>query len=184
MKRGKPNPPKIERSTSMSMEFPEAYEPENTSGFELVPTGEYVAQAIEGRIAPPKSGNGYALTLVWKILEGEHENRQVWQNISFVHPKAGAQYHGQKMLNAVIAAVGAATPLKNVEPLLFVPVRLGIAIEKDATGAYPDKNRVMKVSPLGTNEAAEAKALPAPQTAAPAAAARPAPAGAAPWHKK
>jgi hypothetical protein len=168
------------------MQFPEPYNPENTGGFEPLPPGEYVAQAIEGRIAPPKTGNGYALTLTWKILEGVYENRHVWQNIGFLHPKADAQYHGQKMLNAIIAATGAAAPLKNIEPLLFVPVRLGIVIEADKTGAYPDKNRVVKVSPLGDSEGGEAAAPPAPApkptpaTAAP----RPVPAGSAPWHRK
>jgi hypothetical protein len=168
------------------MEFPEAYNPADIGGFELLPPGEYVAQAIEGRIAPPKSGNGYGLTLVWKILEGEYENRQVWQNISFVHPKAGAQYHGQKMLNSIIAAIGCATPLQTVEPLLFVPVRLGIAIEADKTGAYPDKNKVTKVTPLdtkGPDEATQQKPAAPPPAPKPAAAVRPAPTGSAPWHR-
>jgi hypothetical protein len=170
----------------MSMEFPEAYIPTDLGGFELLPPGEYLAQAIEGRIAPPKSGNGCQLTLIWKILEGEYEGRQVWQNIGFLHPKAVAQFHGQKMLNSIIAAVGAATPLKDVEPLLFVPVRLGITIETDKTGAYPDKNRVVKVSPLDNHEAAEAACspVPAPKPAPAASTAGPAPTGSAPWHKK
>jgi hypothetical protein len=171
----------------MSIEFPEGpYTPTDLGGFEPLPPGEYVAQAIEGRIAPPKTGNGYALTLTWKILEGEYENRQVWRNISYVHPKAGAQYHGQKMLNAIIDAVGAATPLTNIEPLLFVPCRIGISIETDKNGMYPDKNRVVKVSPLGNNEASEDAPSPAPEPKpAPAAAtAGPTPAGSAPWHKK
>jgi hypothetical protein len=169
----------------MSMDFPEAYIPTDLGGFELLPPGEYVAQAIEGRIAPPKTGHGYALTLTWKILEGDYENRQVWQNISYVHPKAGAQYHGQRMLNAVIAATGAATPLKNVEPLLFVPVRLVIVIEVDKTGTFPDKNRVTKVLPLDGNETTEAAApsAPAPKPVPAAAAPRSAPASAAPWRK-
>ena len=171
----------------MSMEFPEGPNtPADLGGFDLLPPGEYLAQAIEGRIAPPKSGNGYQLTLIWKVLEGEYENRQIWQNIGFLHPKAGAQHFGQKMLNAVIAAVGAAIPLKTVEPLLFVPVRLGIAIEADKNGMYPDKNRVVKVSPLGDSETAEAAAspVPAPKPASAASTAGPAPAGSAPWHKK
>jgi hypothetical protein len=169
------------------MEFPEAYTPTDLGGFDLLPPGEYVAQAIEGRIAPPKSGNGYQLTLIWKILEGEHESRQIWQNIGFLHPKAGAQFHGQRMLNSIIAATGAPSPLKNVEPLLFVPCRIGIAIESDKNGVYDDKNRVVKVSPLNS-EAVEAAASPAPApkpTPAPAhAAASPAPTGTAPWCKK
>jgi hypothetical protein len=169
----------------MSMEFPEPYEPEDT-GDDLLPPGEYVAQAIEGQVAPPKTGNGLQLTLTWKMCEGDYEGRQIWQRIGFVHPKAGAQFHGQKMLNSIIAAVGAATPLKSVEPLLFVPVRLGIAIEVDKTGAYPDKNRVVKVSPLDGEaaEATQAKPAPKPAPSPPSTAARPAPTGSAPWHRK
>jgi hypothetical protein len=176
----------------MSMEFPNGpYNPEDTDGgFDLLPPGKYVAQAVEGRIGPPKSGNGYALTLVWKIIEGEYENRQIWQNISFVHPKPGAQFFGQKMLNSIIAAVGCATPLSNVEPLLWTPVRIVLAIEEDKTGAYPDKNRVVKVLALDNNEAAEAAATEAAASTKPAAVtpnaqgpARPGPTGTAPWHR-
>jgi hypothetical protein len=129
----------------------------------------------------------------------------LWQNISFLHPKAGAQFYGQKMLNSIITAVGCATPLQSVEPLLWTPARIGVAIEKDTTGAYPDKNRVVKVSALGNNEAAEAAAssavassqqaaqavssqqaaakpavAPAPKAQGPA---RSGPAGTAPWHR-
>jgi hypothetical protein len=171
----------------MSMQFPEPYNPENTGGgYEPLPPGEYIAQAIEATIAPPKSGNGLGLTLVWKVLEGEHEGRQIWENISFLHPKAGAQWHGQKMLNAIIAATGAPTPLQSAEPLLFVPCRIGIAIETDKDGVYPDKNRITKVSPLGNNETAEASPspAPAPKPTPAAAAVTPPPAGTVPWRKK
>jgi hypothetical protein len=171
----------------MSMVFPEPYNPaENTGDYELLSPGEYIAQAIEASIAPPKSGHGLALTLVWRVLEGEHENRQVWQNISYLHPKAGAQWHGQKMLDSIIEATGASVPLQNAEVLLFKPCRIGIAIEPDKDGIYPDKNRIVKVLPLGNNETAEAAASPAPTpkpTPAPAAAG-PAPVGAAPWRKR
>jgi hypothetical protein len=126
------------------------------------------------------------LTLVWKIFEGDYENRQVWQNIGFVHPKPGAQHHGQMMLNAIIAATGAPKPLPSAEKLLFVPCRIGISIETDKNGVYPDKNRVVKVSPLDNSEAAEAASspTPAPKPASAAATAGPAPTGSAPWHKK
>jgi hypothetical protein len=63
----------------MSMEFPEAFDPQTEEGnsWDVLPVGEYVAQSNEAKIAPPKSGNGYALTLVWKITEGQYEGRQV-----------------------------------------------------------------------------------------------------------
>jgi hypothetical protein len=170
----------------MSIQFPEPYNPANTGGFEPLLPGEYIAQVIDATIKVPKSGNGYVLALVWKVPEGEYEGRQVWQNISFSHPKAGAQWHGQKMLNAIIAATGAPSPLMSTEPLLFVPCRLGIVIEVDENGIYPPKNRVVKVSSLDNNEAAEVAASrpTAPKPAPPAAASRPASAGSAPWRNK
>jgi hypothetical protein len=168
------------------MQFDEPYNPENTGSFELLPPGEYIAQAIQASIEVPKSGNGKKLTLPWKILEGKYEGRQVYQEIVFSHPNAGAQYHGQKMLNSVIAATGAPTPLSNAEKLLFTPCRIGIAIETDKNGVYPDKNKVVKVSPLGNNEAAEAasSSAPDPKPAPATAATGPAPAGTVPWRKK
>jgi hypothetical protein len=145
----------------MSMEFPEPYTGDGGgSDFEPLPKGEYVAQAVEGRIAPPKTGNGMALTLVWKILEGDYEGRQIWQNISFIHPKAGAQWHGQRKLNAVIAAVAATLPLATVEPLLFVPVRLGLDIEEDDTGRYEPKNVVTRITRLDGEAEEAAQAAP------------------------
>jgi hypothetical protein len=169
----------------MSVNFPEPYTGEGDEGFEPIPPGEYIAQAIEGHVGPPKTGNGMALSLTGKIIDGDYENRQVWQNISFIHPRAGAQWHGQRKLNAIIAAVGATLPLTTVEPLLFRPVLLGLAIEKDANGVYPDKNIITKIMRLD-GEAEEA-AQPAPVKPAQSQPARPEPsnAGAAPpWHRR
>ena len=90
------------------------------------------------------------------------------------------------MLNAVIAATGAPSPLTTAEPLLFVPCRIGISIETDKNGVYPSKNRVVKVAPLDNNEAAEAASspAPAPKPAPAVATADSAPTGSKPWHKK
>ena len=62
----------------MNTELPEAFDPTAQKGseFSLIPPGEYTAQIIEARVAPPSTGDGYMLTLVWKITEGDHENRQ------------------------------------------------------------------------------------------------------------
>jgi hypothetical protein len=167
------------------MEFPEAYVPEDTGGFELLPAGEYVAQAIEGRIALPKSGNGYALTLVLENPGGRIRKPPGVAKHLFSPSESRCAAPRPANAQRRHCGGGAATPLKTVEPLLFAPVRLGIAIEADKTGAYPDKNRVMKVLPLDTGEAAKAvQAKPLKPAVAAAAVSRPAPAGAAPWHKK
>jgi hypothetical protein len=50
----------------MNTELPEAFDPTAQKGseFSLIPTGEYTAQIIEARVAPPSTGDGYMLTLV------------------------------------------------------------------------------------------------------------------------
>ena len=71
----------------MNTQFPETFDPETQEGnsWELLPVGEYVAQIVEASVQQPKSGDGFYLALTWKIIEGELEDRQLWQRITFVH---------------------------------------------------------------------------------------------------
>jgi hypothetical protein len=80
----------------MTTELPEAFDPAQEQGnsWELIPVGEYVAQVTEASVTQPKSGNGHMLLLVWKILEGEFEDRRLWQRITFLHPNEMAQSMG------------------------------------------------------------------------------------------
>ena len=88
----------------MTTEFPEAFDPAAQKGSEWSPIlpGEYTAQIIEAKVAPPSTGDGYMLTLVWKITEGDHENRQVWQNIAFLHSSTQAVEIGRRMLTDLV----------------------------------------------------------------------------------
>jgi hypothetical protein len=150
----------------MSQYFPDGgYSGEEPESLKPVPPGRYLCEAIEGSVGPPKTGNGMMLSLTWKVLDGDYEGRQFWQHISFLHPKPGAQYHGQRKLNAIIAAVSATVPLDTVEPLLFKPVWLTLDIEKSRDPRYPDdKNTISRIEPHD-GEAKEAAAHTAPHTA-------------------
>jgi Protein of unknown function (DUF669) len=180
----------------MNMNLPETFDPTQQPGntWELIPVGEYIAEATEGMVAPPKSGNGYMLTLVWKILEGDYENRQVWQTITYLHSNEMAQKIGRKTMKDLCDATGnGGTAVRDISVFLFKPVRIRIGIEKDKNGIYDDKNKVSRIMPLepngGPTAPTEAAPPPAKPVAAAATVARPPatsparPAGTAPWNR-
>ena len=82
----------------MSTQFPETFDPETQEGnsWELLPVNEYVAQIVEASVQQPKSGDGCYLALTWKIIEGELEDRQLWQRITFVHSSGQAQRRARR----------------------------------------------------------------------------------------
>jgi hypothetical protein len=172
----------------MSMEFPETFRPEEEEGntWDLIPPGEYVAEAIEAKVAPPKSGIGYGMTLTWKIQEGDYEGRQIWQYITFSHSSEAAQAIGRKQIKDLCTAFGISEHVESAEPFLFKPARIRVGVKKDDQGLYDDQNKVSRVLPL-TEAAKPAAGSEAAKPEKPAAAqrtARPGPAGTAPWHAK
>jgi hypothetical protein len=152
----------------------------------LIPPGEYVAQAIEATVALLQSGKGHGLTLVWKIMEGEFENRQIWQFITFTHTNETAQSIGRRMIKDICDAMRITGAVTDASVFLFTPVRVKLGIEKDKAGLYDDKNKVSRVTSL---EAVAPAAPAANSTAskasksAPAPAGRPGPNGSAPWKR-
>ena len=88
----------------MSTQFPEAFDPATHEGnsWDVLPAGEYVAQVVEASIQQPNSGDGYYLSLTWKIIEGAYEGRQVWQRITYQHSSEQAQTFGRKTLKDLL----------------------------------------------------------------------------------
>jgi hypothetical protein len=180
----------------MSTQLPETFEPESQEGniWDLVPEGEYVAQIVEAAVEQPKSMNGYQLTLVWKILEGAFENRQVWQRVTYLHSSQQAQAIGRKRLKDLCNALAINEHVEDVAVFLFKPARIRVGIERDRDGVYDDKNKIKRISPVNPQQAvpaaaADPKAAPQaeaarPQPATPKEPARSGPAGTMPWHQQ
>ena len=171
----------------MNTEFPEDFDPSQEEGntWSVIPAGEYVAQAIEAEVSPTKKGDGTVLKLVWKILEGEHEGRQVWQYVTYRHPSEQAQKFGRKTIKDLCVAMGIEQAVQDANVFLHKPVKIRVRIEKDDDGVYEDKNKVTRVMPLepkgdgGPASPTPAKPSPKPAPAAPVMAG---PAKTAPWH--
>jgi len=56
--------------------------------FEPLPKGEYVITADRFEMRKAKSGFDY-LSVSFKVKEGEHKGRLLWENFSVNHPKVG-----------------------------------------------------------------------------------------------
>ncbi len=167
----------------MTTQFPETFDPETQEGnsWELLPADEYVAQVVEASIQPPKSGDGCYLALTWKIVEGEFQDRQLWQRITFVHSSEQAQTIGRKTLKDLCVALDVNEQVGDAGVFLFKPARIRVGIEKDKQGLYPDKNRISRVLPLEPKPAEPGQ----PANGSPPAAATRAPRPAVshrPWH--
>lgn len=146
-------------------------------GFGTFPAGEYMMQIIENTVQAAGTGKGQLLVLTWEVMEGEHEKSRLWENVNFLHDSAKCQLIGQQHIKAICDAVGFAGLLEDADVLMFIPCRVRVGIEpgkpKPADkggGNYDDKNKILKVSPLGAAAPAGKPATAAPKPAATAAA--------------
>jgi hypothetical protein len=163
--------------------FPEPFDPSqepDDPGFDLVPPGEYQAVVVEAEVKSPRSGDGYMLSTRFKIADGPHEGRQIFDNAMIQHPNDRATKIGRARVKSLCDACGIQGALKETDPLLRKTVTIKVGVEKDKSGLYGDKNRVLKIMPP-TNGAAPAPAATAP--AAPAQYAAPATPGSMPWRR-
>ena len=159
--------------------------PDSTS-ISPVPAGIYVAQVVDSDVKPLKSGNGDALSLTFKILDGPHINRQVWASLNIRHSNAQAQQIAQAQLSALCHAAGVIR-LQDSAMLHNRPVRIRVKV-READGQYAARNEVtgFEAIPGGAAPAAAPWAAAPAAPAAPWAAAPAAPAAntAAPWAQR
>jgi hypothetical protein len=132
-----------------------------TADFELIPTGWYLAQAIEGSVEP--QGNGQRLKLTWELLDGPYAKRRVWQSEWAAHDNATAQEIGQKMIRTLGQAVGTAR-VTDARDLMFKPVEIRVGLTKKEAG-YEQRNEVKSARRAGSAPAPVGAPAPAAATA-------------------
>lgn len=157
-------------------------QPDSTS-ISPVPAGIYVAQVVDSDVKPLKSGNGEALNLTFKILEGPQINRQVWASLNIRHTNAQAQQIAQAQLSALCHAAGVIR-LQDSAMLHNRPVRIRVKV-READGQYAARNDVTGFEAVPGGAAPAAPATPAPSAAPWASAPASAPAAQqAPWAQR
>jgi len=141
---------------------------------EVLPAGNYIAAVQESDIAHTKSGTGQMLKLVWKVLEGQHAGRLIFDRINISNQNPKAEEIGQRQLSALCHAVNVLN-LSDTTQLHGIPAILRVAVRKDESGQYGDQNEVKSYS------AAQGHAAPAMAAQTQAPAARPASGPTPPW---
>ena len=127
-----------------SEELPEVFDPSQYEGTEFVPIppGWQSAQIVEAsrKEALNNSASTYVLA-VFEILEGVHKGRKIFQNVTLTNANQQAVEIGTRLLKDICESVKTG-PLKNLEVLLYKPVKVRLGIKRDKDGVYPDRNQV------------------------------------------
>jgi hypothetical protein len=133
-----------ERTTELG----EAFDIDTEEGLpeiSLLPAGKYPAEIEDAQVGPTKNGSGQAVNLKWRIVDGEYENRVVFQSILITHTSEEAQRIGRGMFKDVCFSCGLTGKITDLEVLKFKKCSIKVGIEKSRDGQYPDKNRVTRV---------------------------------------
>lgn len=133
--------------------------------FDPIPAGEYDAIIADSELKKTTKGDGEYLKLKLQVLNGQFQNRIVFDNLNIRNPNEKAQQIARGNLSAICRAVGVLTP-KDSSELHNKPLKIKLAIEKDEK--YGDKNIVKAYKPRngngnGSTVPAASSPSPAPQ---------------------
>lgn len=114
---------------------------EPNKAFEIIPPGDYIAQVVESDVKDTKASDGQYMKLTWQILDGEHEGRKVFDNITLRNPNQQAQEIGARDRAALYQALGLGTQVQNTEELHGIPCTIKVKV-RPAKGDYAASNEV------------------------------------------
>ena len=122
----------------------DANQVEPNQGFDVLPAGEYEACIVASQMKPTKDGTGKFLELELQILNGQFQNRKVFDRINLVNQSAKAVEIAKGTLSAICRAVGVLTPQDSSE-LHNKPLRIKVSVRKSEE--YGDGNEVKAYKP-------------------------------------
>jgi Protein of unknown function (DUF669) len=124
-----------------------SFDPATEEGSALIPNGVYLAEITSASTAETKNGNGHQLHLTWRIVEGPHENRYVWQSLMFAHTESEmAVKIGRAQIKDICDATGITDEITDRQVFVGKIANIRIGIQKDKREQYPDRNAVLRVS--------------------------------------
>ena len=74
---------------------------------------------------------------VFEILEGAHKGRKIFQNVTLTNENQQAVEIGTRLLKDIYASRSRPGRRKNLEVLLYKPVKVRLGIKRDKDGIYP-----------------------------------------------
>jgi hypothetical protein len=143
---------RVKGVTTMSTKLDVPFDADNEEGSkppELLPDGKYQAEIFLASCGPTNNQRGLKVDLTWQVIEGPHAHRPVYQRILLEHESEKAQAIGRGMFKDIVACCGIVGQVTDLETLYFKPCVISVRVEKDRSGEYPDKNKVVRVYPIG-----------------------------------
>ena len=138
----------------------DANQVEPSKGFDLLPSGEYIAAIVNSSWETTNAGTGRYLKLELEILEGQYKSRKLWENLNLQNPSAQAVGIARGTFSAICRSVNVLTPGDSVE-LHNLPMRIKVAIKKDKDGearnritSFSAKNATSTSAPVGAGAGA------------------------------
>lgn len=132
------------------------------ASFDVVPAGSYEAVIAASEMKPTRTG-GQMLVLELQILNGEYQNRKIWDRLNLVNANDKAVQIAKGTLSAICRAVGIMTPKDSAE-LHNKPLLIKVAVQP-ASGEYGESNTVKSYRPRHAGPAPIPQEQPQPITA-------------------
>jgi len=117
-----------------------AGEVDPSTGFDVLPPGEYTVSIVESEIKETKEGTGKYLELKFQVLEGDFKNRYLWDRLNIQNPNPKTQQIAQANLSAICRAINVMEP-KDSSELHSKPLTVKVVIQP-ADDKYPEKNNI------------------------------------------
>jgi hypothetical protein len=118
-----------------------------------VPPGDYLCAIDDSDIVLTKKAQeeknpalGQMLKLRFTILNGDYKGRKIFVQLNIINQNQTAVEIANRELNTILAAVNKVA-IETSEELHNIPMMCKVGIEKDKSGNYPDKNKMLSYSP-------------------------------------
>ena len=113
-------------------------------GYEPLPAGEYDACVVNSQVKSTKSGNGKYLELELQVINGQFQNRRLFDRLNLWNPSDQAVRIAKGTLSSICHAVGVLTP-NDSSDLHNKPLRVKVVVKK--SDEYGDGNEVKAYKP-------------------------------------
>lgn len=126
------------------------YEPQS---FDILPAGVYDVAIVASQKKPTAKGDGAYLELQLQVLNGQYQNRKLFDRLNIWNPNDKAQQIARGTMSAICRAVGVMTPNDSAE-LHDKPLKVKVAVRK--SDQYGEQNDIKAYMPRHAAPQAEA----------------------------
>jgi len=125
-----------------------------------IPAGTYPAHITKSEFKATKAKTGHYLNLTWKVLDGPHKGKVVFNLLNLDNPNPVAVEIATKELNSICQAMGKAG-VQDSDELHNIPVFLTLKVT-EGTAQFAPKNEITGYKPASGNPSFSSEPVSAP----------------------